>query len=83
MEDILDCCCGLDVHKESIVACLLKGPLGRLGQAAARDTRGWNPIQGSNRTAQLAGGRRLPPCSNGKHRNILVTGECRARACVR
>jgi transposase len=28
MEDILDCCCGLDIHKESIVACLLKGPLG-------------------------------------------------------
>ena len=27
MEDILDCCCGLDIHKESIVACLLKGPL--------------------------------------------------------
>jgi transposase len=27
MEDILECCCGLDVHKESIVACLLKGPL--------------------------------------------------------
>jgi transposase len=28
MEDILECCCGLDIHKESIVACLLKGPLG-------------------------------------------------------
>lgn len=27
MEDILECCCGLDVHKETIVACLLKGPL--------------------------------------------------------
>ena len=27
MQDILDCCCGLDVHKESIVACVLKGPL--------------------------------------------------------
>jgi len=27
MEDILECCCGLDVHKESIVACLLKGPI--------------------------------------------------------
>jgi transposase len=27
MEDILECCCGLDIHKESIVACLLKGPL--------------------------------------------------------
>ena len=25
MEDILECGCGLDVHKESIVACLLKG----------------------------------------------------------
>jgi len=27
MEDILECCCGLDIHKESIVACLLKGPV--------------------------------------------------------
>lgn len=27
MQDILTCCCGLDVHKETIVACLLKGPL--------------------------------------------------------
>lgn len=28
MEDVLECCCGLDIHKESIIACLLKGPLG-------------------------------------------------------
>lgn len=27
MQDILDTCCGLDVHKETIVACVLKGPL--------------------------------------------------------
>lgn len=27
MEDILECCCGLDIHKESIVACILQGPL--------------------------------------------------------
>jgi transposase len=27
MQDILDCCCGLDIHKESIVACLLQGPI--------------------------------------------------------
>jgi transposase len=27
MEDILDRCCGLDIHKESIVACLLQGPI--------------------------------------------------------
>lgn len=27
MKDILDCCCGLDIHKDTIVACLLKGPI--------------------------------------------------------
>ena len=27
MENLLTCCCGLDIHKESIVACLLQGPL--------------------------------------------------------
>lgn len=27
MEDIVTRCCGLDIHKESIVACLLEGPL--------------------------------------------------------
>lgn len=27
MKDILDCCCGLDIHKDIIVACLLKGPV--------------------------------------------------------
>lgn len=28
MDAILECCCGLGIHKESIVACLLHGPLG-------------------------------------------------------
>ena len=28
MEDILECCCGFDIHKETIVACLLKGSIG-------------------------------------------------------
>lgn len=28
MKDILECCCGLDIHKESVVACVLKGPIG-------------------------------------------------------
>ena len=27
MDDVLECCCGLDIHKESIVACVMKGPL--------------------------------------------------------
>ena len=26
MEALVTCCCGLDIHKESIVACLLQGP---------------------------------------------------------
>lgn len=28
MQDLLEICCGLDVHKEMVVACLLKGSLG-------------------------------------------------------
>ena len=27
MQNLLDICCGLDVHKEVLVACLLKGSL--------------------------------------------------------
>lgn len=27
MENVLTCCCGLDIHKESIVACLLEDSL--------------------------------------------------------
>jgi len=27
MEAILECCCGLDVHRDTVVACILKGPL--------------------------------------------------------
>ena len=29
MKDLLEISCGLDVHKEKIVACILKGPLGK------------------------------------------------------
>lgn len=38
MDDILECCCGLDVHKESIVACLMKGPVG-VGAKPQRELR--------------------------------------------
>jgi transposase len=27
VEVILECCCGLDIHRDTVVACLLKGPL--------------------------------------------------------
>ena len=29
MRDFLEVCCGLDIHKECVVACLLKGRLGQ------------------------------------------------------
>ena len=29
MKDLLEISCGLDVHKEKIVACILIGPLGK------------------------------------------------------
>ena len=29
MKDLLEISCGLDVHKEKIVACILTGPLGK------------------------------------------------------
>lgn len=29
MNDLLEICCGLDVHKDKIVACILNGPLGQ------------------------------------------------------
>ena len=30
MDAVLECCCGLDVHRDEIVACILKGPLATL-----------------------------------------------------
>ena len=29
MKDLLELCCGLDVHKDKIVACVLSGPVGK------------------------------------------------------
>lgn len=30
MKDLLEKCCGLDVHKNIIVACILTGPIGKI-----------------------------------------------------
>lgn len=37
MKDLLEICCGLDVHKETIVACLLKGTLTSEPQSEIRE----------------------------------------------
>lgn len=37
MKDLLEISCGLDVHKEKIVACILDGPLGRQTHSEIRE----------------------------------------------
>lgn len=36
MQDLLEICCGLDVHKDTVVACLLKGRINEKPQATIR-----------------------------------------------
>jgi transposase len=36
MEAVLECCCGLDVHRDSVVACILKGPNGQKPERTIR-----------------------------------------------
>ena len=37
MKDLLEISCGLDVHKEKIVACILTGPLGKPTRSEIRE----------------------------------------------
>lgn len=37
MKDLLEICCGLDVHKNTIVACILSGPTGKTAVSEIRD----------------------------------------------
>lgn len=37
MKDLLEICCGLDVHKDKIVACILTGPLGQPTNSQIRE----------------------------------------------
>ena len=37
MKDLLEISCGLDVHKEKIVACILSGPLGKPTRSEIRE----------------------------------------------
>lgn len=43
MQDILEICCGLDVHKETVVACLLKGGPDSKPNACTRNFSTLNP----------------------------------------
>lgn len=37
MKDLLEICCGLDVHKDKIVACILSGPIGKTAVSEIRE----------------------------------------------
>lgn len=37
MKDLLEISCGLDVHKEKIIACILTGPLGKPTRSEIRE----------------------------------------------
>lgn len=43
MEDLLEKCCGLDIHKNTIVACMLSGPLGKKPHAEIKEFTTLNP----------------------------------------
>ena len=37
MKDLLELCCGLDVHKDKIVACILSGPIGKTATSEIKE----------------------------------------------
>lgn len=43
MEDLLEKCCGLDIHKNTVVACMLSGPLGNKPHAEIKEFTTLNP----------------------------------------
>ena len=76
MEDILECGCGLDVHKESIVACLLKGtPIA--GNKPEKEIQEFGTqIEGFDPTARVVARPTLFLCCHGKHWDLLATDLC-------
>ena len=69
MKDLLEISCGLDVHKEKIVACILTGPLGKPTHSEIREFTTLIPdmicLTGLDCFSKL------PPCCHGKHRHLL------------
>lgn len=66
MKDLLEKCCGLDVHKDIIVACILSGPIGRTTVSEIRefstlasglvDLRDWITANGCSHVAMESTG---------------------------
>jgi len=62
-------CCGLDVHKETVVACL---PLSPMARSQPKCGPG-----GPSALVEVAGGKRVHACGDGSNRRLLEAGLAR------
>lgn len=69
MKDLLEISCGLDVHKEKIVACILTGLLGKPTRSEIREFSTLIPDMIALRHWIVS--KKLPSCNYGKHRYLL------------
>ncbi len=69
MKDLLEISCGLDIHKEKIVACILTGPLGKPTHSEIREFTTLIPDMLA--FTRLDHFRELPSYCNGKHWHLL------------
>src|SRR3954470_20778561 len=56
MQAIIERCCGLDVHQETVVACLLIGAAGARGRQEERTLRGGRGGEGRRNISLVGGG---------------------------
>lgn len=70
MKDLLEVCCGLDVHKEMIAACLLSGSLGTEPKEEVREFS--TLLSGLEEMREWMKANKLQGHCNGKHRCLLV-----------
>src|SRR5438552_18493037 len=64
-------CCGIDVHKKSVTACLMWGPADREPQF---EIRRFGTMTSELKTLAEWLKRGNAKCRHGKHRNLLETG---------
>ncbi len=73
MDTIYQRCCGLDIHKKVVVACLITpGPKGE----PHKEIRSFGTMTVRRRRigiVGLAGGCQVHPCGHGKHGGVLET----------
>lgn len=70
MQDILTCAMGLDVHRDIIVACLVKGAVDAEPEAETRTFQYAHPRNAE--TTGLGHRIRMSEHCHGKHRNLLA-----------